>query len=388
MKRAELKLFTALRSGISTLILLAVGVMSASCQPNALTARANELAVGATAKQPSNSAATATDSTSQSTVSSGTDSTPPKSSGAGATTPISGSDQTGIKSKTPSTTRGSEAVSTAATESDTTPEDDTVYIPINPVESYNFLTKAKILELRSNHAAKFPQLLSGEYKPSDRVFMQIEDGKPWWGIRGIFVNGAGEKSIEGEAEESRFLSNPFLLVAASPWTCEIWNTKAVPEAALSDIDFPYCWLPSTLTYHPKNSLVEVTYDISDYDKKLADRKDWLNERERNELPIRTFGLVGYNARDFGYEYLYVAVDQSTNIANVGEPGEPVEIGQFIHCGGGSGYPGGCNNQSPGRPPLDQMKILKLPATAKILLWKTKPSSKLDKPDMTVLMKLE
>lgn len=265
---------------------------------------------------------------------------------------------------------------------------DQVDVPINPVENYNFLSKEQILALRQQQVAKFPQLVAGQYKPSDRVFLPIEDNKPWWGMRGSFVYGSGQRSIEGEAEESRFLSNPFLLVAASPSSAEIWDMELLPEAELNNADFPYCWLPKSLIYHPKAQLVEATYDVSSFDKKIDVRRDWLTENDRRLLPIRSFGLIGYNARDFGYEYIYVPIDQSTNITNPKEPGQPVDIGQFIHCGGSSGYPGGCNNMSPERPPIDQFNISKLPAQVKVLLWKSRPASKQAKPDMTVVLHLE
>lgn len=326
------KRLDCLTGGLSSLLLLAVGLLSASCH-------ANELAVGGKL----------VGSTGGTTVSS-------TSNTIGSQNSVAGSD--GID------------------------------VPINPVENYNFLSKEKILELRTQHVAKHPELVNGQYKPSDNVFMLIENNKPWWGMRGIFVNGCGDKSIEGEAEESRFLSNPFLLVAASPWTAEIWDTNVLPKTEPDKPDFPYCWLPKSLTYHPSRRLVEATYDVSSYDEKLENRKNWLTARDQKQLPIRTFGLVGYNARDFGYEYIYVPIDQSINIANAKEPGHPVEIGQFIHCGGGSNYPGGCNNMSPERPPLDQFNVVKLPAEVKVLLWKAKPASQQDKPDMTVLLHMQ
>ncbi len=322
----------SLRNGAVAISLIVIGICSSSCSNLTTLARANELAIG----------------------------------------------------KSLSERASVETASIDASLAKQTAEDQ-IEIPINGVEDYNFLSKKQILDLRSKHVARFPQLVKGEYKPSDRVFLAIEDGKPWWGMRGIFLYGTGDKSIEGPAEESRFLSNPFLLVGASPGSCLIWNTKTIPAAELERPDFPFCWQPSKLVYQPKMEIVETTYDISAYDQKLEDSKDWLTEQGRRELPIREFSLMAYNARDFGYEYIYVPIENSANISNKNDPKGPVEINQFIHCGNSSGYPGGCNNMSPERPPIDRFAITKLPASLKILLWKRRPPSSQTKPDLTMYM---
>jgi hypothetical protein len=101
-----------------------------------------------------------------------------------------------------------------------------------------------------------------------------------------------------------------------------------------------------------------------------------------------FALVGYNARDFGYHWLWVDPELSSNIQCVMEPKSATEIRQFIHCGGSCGYPGGCNNMSPGIAELDRMRYTALPAMAYIQLWKNKPSNVQDPPDLTFILRLE
>ncbi len=87
-----------------------------------------------------------------------------------------------------------------------------INIGINPMIELDFLTKEDIYDIRSKYVLLHPELLPGSYNPSEEVFGQIASGKPWWGILGLSYYGDGEKSIEGNSEDSRLLVNPFLLV--------------------------------------------------------------------------------------------------------------------------------------------------------------------------------
>jgi len=79
---------------------------------------------------------------------------------------------------------------------------------------FDFKSKAEILDWRKEAVMRHPELIQGKYEPSDAVFGQIADRASWWGIEGEFFHDSGAKSIEGVSEESRFVLNPFLLVAA------------------------------------------------------------------------------------------------------------------------------------------------------------------------------
>ena len=128
--------------------------------------------------------------------------------------------------------------------------------------------------------------------------------------------------------------------------------------------------------------MQVIYDITNFNREI------LNRRNKLILPtvkIDQFGLIAYNARDFGFNYIYLDCNKSMNIVNSVEVTEPVLISQMIHCGGSSQYPGGCNNMSPAIVNIDRIAFTKLPARAKVLLWKDEPANLETPPDMTCLI---
>lgn len=259
-----------------------------------------------------------------------------------------------------------------------------VQIPLVAPMDINYKTRSELLNWRAKFVSQYPQLLVGQYEPSEEVFGQIVDGKPWWGIRGEALHGEGEHSIEGPAEESRFLMNPFLLVAANPYVMEIWDKERTTEDDMNRSEFPFTWLPKTLRWWPSKSMVEVIYPVTEYNALLYKFRDKLIDQK---IDTR-FALVAYNARDFGYHWIFLNQDASTKIECLQKPTEPIRIDQFIHCGGSCGYPGGCNNMSPSIPKIDENKYTELPARAYVSLWKQKPSSARQPADMTVVLTLE
>jgi hypothetical protein len=257
-----------------------------------------------------------------------------------------------------------------------------VDISLNLPSELNYKTKAEILQMRSDIVNRSSSLLAEPYVASKEVFDAIEDRRPWWGMHGGFIWGAGNRSIEGDAEESRFLLNPLLLVGANSGSAYIWDTEKITNADLSDKSFPYCWMPQSLRWFPKDALVQVTYDVTNYNRELANRKDKL---QIPDLQILKFSLIPYNARDFGFHYIYLDVDKSMNIDVQAQSEGPSEIHQMIHCGGSCQYPGGCNNMSPTETEHGEFNCRELPARANVLLWKNKPGSKDAKPDLTIFM---
>ncbi len=251
-------------------------------------------------------------------------------------------------------------------------------------DDYNFRARAEVFELRRNYVKQTPQLLYGSYEPYAKVFGAIVSRKPWWGIKGRSVWGPGKRSIEGAAEESRFLSNPYLLVGADPASAEIWKPEAITDQELDKPDFPYAWHIKSLTYWPRKSYATAVYDVT----------AWLNgvvvlqDKMKEQVVVPGFSLVAYNARDFGFNYIWLEEKESNNIENTAHPTEPTQITQMIHCGGTCHYPGGCNNMSPSIPSIDRIKYNGLPAKAVIKLWREKPS-KADQPaDMNFTIELE
>jgi hypothetical protein len=235
-----------------------------------------------------------------------------------------------------------------------------------------------VLALRAQCVAAYSQLLAKPYTPYAEVFARIEDGKPWWGLFGESVFGPGEESIKGPAEESRFLLNPFLLVAANPYTARLWKANSVLEEELAQPDFPHTWLPSSITWWPKESRGQVVYDVTRFNQQVAR----LQEKAARPAIRNLFGLVAYNARDFGFEYLYVSKENSINIENTEAKSHAVKIKQMLHCGDSCKYPGNCNNMSPRNDNIDRIMYSAVPAKARVLLWQKKPRNIRQKPDMT------
>ncbi len=237
----------------------------------------------------------------------------------------------------------------------------------SPIE-LDTMNKDEVLELRVGEVYRYPELLYSTYEPYGEVFGEIVDGLPWWGIPGQFYYGAGEQSIEGPSEESRFILNPYLLVAAEP--CGGFDKIRVSEADIRRPGFTFYCPAQQLIWEPENSYAEVTYDANCVSR----------------LNYSCFDLIAYNARDLNLNYIYVAYDKSINISKATRPGQAYEIPQYIHQGESCGYPGGCNNMSPATPEIDGLSVVGLPARLEIWLWKDKPESTDTSPDMSFIIR--
>jgi len=101
--------------------------------------------------------------------------------------------------------------------------------------------------------------------------------------------------------------------------------------------------------------------------------------------IQNFSLIAYNARDFGFPFMYLDPKNSLNLVPWKSP-DALEIPQMIHCGGSCGYPGGCNNMSPHRVELDNNRLTRLPARAYLRLWRERPKdAKTSSPDFVMVI---
>jgi len=244
-----------------------------------------------------------------------------------------------------------------------------VHMAINPSIELDYKSKAEIYEIRKKYVNQYPELAPKYYKPSEAVFGQIVNGKPWLGEVGASINGFGLKVIEGMSEEARYLVNPYLLVAVDSmymFSCDrhfARNTLAYPIA------LEMFWESRTV--------VHAYFDVSTF----IDRTIRCNY---NSSQLDKLFLIAYNARDFGYNYLGVDLAQSENILHFGATGTPAHIKQFIHLGDNCGHYSGCNNMSPAQPELF-MPYTKLPAKAHVKLWKKKPRSINDTADFTFVI---
>ncbi|MBX9691153.1 MAG: hypothetical protein K2Z81_02145 [Cyanobacteria bacterium] len=260
---------------------------------------------------------------------------------------------------------------------------ESVDVALNDPLDLDGMSKDDISRMREILVGRYSNLINRPYRPDNNVFGQITDGKPWWGLDGQFVFGAGDRSTEGKSEEARFVCNPFLLIGANPWSAMIWDTDKVTEEDLQKSDFPYYWAPSAVRYYPKRQALQIAYEVTRFNENL---KRW-QHKIKDKTPITRFGLVAYNARDFGYGYLSVETKESENLVYNADKRAPVKIEQMIHCGDSCGCSGGCNNMSPAQAELDDLSFSKLPATVKILLWRNYPGSTQAPPDLTVFLYL-
>lgn len=250
-----------------------------------------------------------------------------------------------------------------------------ICLSLSGVSSLNGRTRSQIIQERRRAIGKYP-LFNGIYSPSAPVFGQVEDNKPWWGYYGMYVYRRGLKSPEGPSKESRFIFNPYLLVAADPTVIGLIDPTKVTADILKKPGFPFVWEPKDLKWWPEQSRAEVTYDVSGFEKRMTKFKAYLNSGV-----VDKFSLIAYNARDLGFNYIFPDVANSTNVENRYVEKAPIKITQMIHCGGSCGYPGGCNNMSPLMPQLDFMRLTgKPPGKLVINLWREQPPSISAKPD--------
>ncbi len=255
-----------------------------------------------------------------------------------------------------------------------------VDIPIVLPVEFNFKPRAEILGMRKREVLKHAQLLKGAWAPSEAVFGQVEDRKPWWGLLGQAYYGAGKDSITGPSEEARFILNPFLLVGLT----EMFHLdhEKIQERNLASYVHATYREPTGLRWWPKNGKAEVTYLCSALHSRLAQAHGYSSSHFTES---QTFALEAINARDLGLNYVYIPPAWAYNV-KVGSPMTgTLPIPQYIHCGGSCGYPGGCNNMSPSTGWLDSFEITKLPARLSIMFWKKAPVTGREPADMLYTM---
>jgi hypothetical protein len=267
-----------------------------------------------------------------------------------------------------------------------------VEVPLASPSELDGMSRADVFRFREYAVGPQPALLVGPYQPSAGVFGQVEDRRPWWGIAGQYFYGNGERSAEGPSEESRFIGNPFLLVAAEFVGLSIytqgehplqWDRARIGDRQLLDPNFPFYCRPEGLLWWPRLARAEVTYRLSGH---LALLNRWLVRPL--SLEDASFDLVAYNARDLGLDYLYMAPQESSHITRAGDKASLAAIRQYLHRGGSCGREGGCNNMSPYVAELSDWQIEALPARAVILLWRTRPGSVSTPADMTFVIRFE
>ena len=104
-----------------------------------------------------------------------------------------------------------------------------------------------------------------------------------------------------------------------------------------------------------------------------------------------YEINGVNAKDFGYNYIYLDKSKSTYninfVSNDNISTSVKDINNFIHLGGSCRVEGGCNNLSPERRDLKFTPSTVAAGVSNpslyIKLWKSMPSSPNDEADLNV-----
>ncbi|MBR2525494.1 hypothetical protein IKE67_03405 [bacterium] len=237
-------------------------------------------------------------------------------------------------------------------------------IPINPMTDLNYKTKEEIYKLRKSYVEK-TIFKNRRYTPSEDVFGQIADKKPWLGIEALTCYGKNPKAHMGLSEESRYINNPTMLIGLDRVS---FDEK--PKNLCSVVDY---LMPVKINYSKDENTIKVVFEVSEY---------------RGDLG-KNFLLKGLNAKDFGYLYAYA--DKLENVAflqpDVNISNNVHQFQDFIHLGQACGVSGGCNNGSPFQKELN-FTVMKYPASIHFRLWKKQPKNPETKEDINYLIILK
>ncbi|MBX9771136.1 MAG: hypothetical protein K2X29_07180, partial [Candidatus Obscuribacterales bacterium] len=203
----------------------------------------------------------------------------------------------------------------------------TILIPVERIIKLNGVTNEQLYQLRTNAVEKNKNLLADTYEPSDTIFGMCESKKPWWGVWGMHIYREGQHAPDGPSKESMYILNPFRLVSAEANNVGLWNKAAVTPADMSNPEFPFLWESGPVLFNAKLATAQVWYNITKYNESL---KKWQKSMKVHVDHIPGFSLIAYNARDFGYHYIYLDPQKSFGLKRW--PAQAVQITQFLHCG--------------------------------------------------------
>ena len=225
--------------------------------------------------------------------------------------------------------------------------------------------------------SEYPIFFQGKYDPrSSSVFRQIQEKKPWWGLKGLMCYGPGKLAIEGESDESRFIDNPFLLVTME----EGHALVLLKNKGNCPLSYPK---PTDILFDSDKMTFRVNYNASAHEKNIAHTA----AHNHMKSPKMTYSFNGRNAVDFGMPYVYATNFKNLHFIESNNLTTYIQkFKDFIHVGGSCGYPGGCNNGSPHQPPMD-FQIDRYPASITFKLWKQKPTSVDEKADLLYEIKI-
>ena len=239
-------------------------------------------------------------------------------------------------------------------------------IKINPLQEYNYKTKKEIFDIRKKYV-KESLFYTPDYEPSEEIFGQIVDGKPWWGLEHVICSNSKDNT-SGISNLSKYINNPNMLIVVG---------QAYTFHKKSDMNW-FCnsefakYIPYEMKYDANEKMITAKYKMSRY---LVDNAKYYAGRRDSRYYIMIQGL---NAKDFGYRYGLIY-----NLSNITMRNHPnaaedyYEFADYIHLGGSCGAEGGCNNISPQQPALE-FHFDNLPAEFFVSLRKTRPEKFYDK----------
>lgn len=245
-------------------------------------------------------------------------------------------------------------------------------IAVNYPVSLSYLTKKNIYFLRKQYVSQ-SIFENPDYEPSDYVFGQIEDRKPWMRAT-LCRNKNGSIDVEGFSEESRFINNPTVLVALE-------YPFFVTNPDFSDCDSKQAiMLPKSVSYNGITNEIVVVY---------------------TNLPVfiqnnSFYQFNGINAKDFGYDYFYLDKSKSTYqpefLNDINPSTQVMQFQNFLHLGSSCGHQGGCNNGSPRQPALEftykSEKYTQQNIKLYLKLWKSQPQSPDSAADINEIIIIE
>lgn len=257
-----------------------------------------------------------------------------------------------------------------------------ITLTMNGEMNLNGKSKEEVLNYRKKYVAQHPELLAGDYQPDAATFGNISDGKDWWGIQGQVFHSMGSiPANTGLARDSIYLFNPFWLVAPNIIVKSVMRdaTRFHTIKEFSQSHFPTLALPKKIVIYPNEAREEFTYNVLDI---------YNRANEVTAKPIQfsniNFDLFSYNAKDFGYKYLYIDPNKSSNINKY--PNAVIPISECFDTRSVDSVK--CNEAFPIDEKVTGFNFKSLPARLQINLWKDKPASSVVKPDFTVTLNFE
>ena len=282
-------------------------------------------------------------------------------------------------------------------------------IELRPMSELSSLSREEIFSSRKDFVRKSIIFKEPNYSPSEDVY-KIEDNLPWIGADEIIKNGAkGNENIgTGLSRHSIMINNPDLLfgfiipelkikahsktangeiVYENPFCFEQYTSQgnlelkciegnALLEFAENNAVKSAYFEPKQLLWNEKEQTIEAYFNISSFKKHFPSFSDIY------------FYLDETNARDLGYNWVWSSEnsnisfeDYKNNIST-----NIYKMKGFYHKGYACGLEEGCNNYSP----YQKEMVFKILDTGhiKMKLWKNKPMTVLQKPDITYIMYFE